>query len=60
MWNLATCSCDDGKYVGSSIDDSVTMCDDIIEDIMILYSLNQFLINTFFESSYKYYKYAIS
>ena len=31
IWNLAKCSCKNGKYVGSIIDDSVIMCDEIIE-----------------------------
>ena len=32
IWNPATCSCDNGKYVGSIIDDSLIMCDEIIEE----------------------------
>ena len=32
FWNLATCSCENGKYVGSIIDDSVIMCDEIIKE----------------------------
>ena len=30
IWNPATCSCENGKYVGSIIDDSVIMHDEII------------------------------
>ena len=30
-WNPATCSCENGKYLASIIDDSVIMCDEIIE-----------------------------
>ena len=30
IWNPATCSCENGKYVGSFIDDSVISCDEII------------------------------
>ena len=32
IWNPATCSCENGEYVGSIIDDSVIMCDKIIEE----------------------------
>ena len=32
MWNPVTCSCENGKYIGSVIDDSVIMCDEIIEE----------------------------
>ena len=31
--NLATCSCENGKYIGSLIDDSVIKCDEIIEEM---------------------------
>ena len=29
--NRATCSCENGKYLASIIDDSMIMCDEIIE-----------------------------
>ena len=32
IWNPATCSCKNGKYVESIIDDSVIMCDGIMEE----------------------------
>ena len=32
IWNPPTCSCENGKYLGSIIDDSVIMCDEIIEE----------------------------
>ena len=32
IWNPATCSCENGKYVASTIDDSVVMCNEIIEE----------------------------
>ena len=32
VWNPATRSCKNGKYVGSIIDDSVIKCDEIIEE----------------------------
>ena len=32
MWNPVTCSCENGKCIGSVIDDSVIMCDEIIEE----------------------------
>ena len=32
IWNPATCSCENGKYVESIIDDSVIMCDGIMEE----------------------------
>ena len=31
MWNPATCSCENGKYLTNIINDSVIMCDEIIE-----------------------------
>ena len=30
IWNPAACSCENGKYVGSIIGDSVVICDQII------------------------------
>ena len=30
MWNPATSSCKNGRYLGSIIDDSVITCDEII------------------------------
>ena len=30
IWNPDTCSCKNGKYLASIIDDSVIMCDEII------------------------------
>ena len=32
IWNPATCSCENGKYLASIIDDSVIMCYEIIEE----------------------------
>ena len=32
IWNPATCSCENGKYVESIIDNSVLMCDGIMEE----------------------------
>ena len=32
IWNPATCSCKNGKYLASIIDDSVITCDEIIEE----------------------------
>ena len=31
VWNRTTCSCENGKYLASIMDDSVIMCDEIIE-----------------------------
>ena len=31
IWNPATCTCENGKYVGSIIDDLVVTCDEITE-----------------------------
>ena len=31
IWNPATCSCKNRKYLGSITDDSVIMCDEIID-----------------------------
>ena len=32
IWNPATCSCKNIKYLASIIDNSVIMCDEIIEE----------------------------
>ena len=32
IWNSTTCNCENGKYLGSIIDDSVITCYEIIED----------------------------
>ena len=32
IWNPATCSFKNGKYVGSFIDNSVMTCDEIVEE----------------------------
>ena len=31
IWNPSTCSCKNGKYLASIMDDSAIMCDEIIE-----------------------------
>ena len=31
IWNCATCSCENSKYLASSIDNSVITCDEIID-----------------------------
>ena len=31
IWNPATCSCENGNYLASIMDDSAIMCDGIIE-----------------------------
>ena len=31
IWNLVTCSCKNCKYLGSIIDNSVGICDEIID-----------------------------
>ena len=31
VWNPATCSCKNGKYLASVMDVSVIMCDEVIE-----------------------------
>ena len=31
LWNPFTCNCENGKYCTSIMDDSVIMCDEIIE-----------------------------
>ena len=33
MWNSVTCSCKNAKYLASIIDDSVILCDEIIDKI---------------------------
>ena len=32
IWDPVTCSCENGKYLASIIDDSVITCDEIIEE----------------------------
>ena len=32
IWNPATCSCENGKYLASIMNDSVITCDEIIEE----------------------------
>ena len=31
FWNPCTCSCENGKYLASIIDDSTIICDEVIE-----------------------------
>ena len=31
IWNAATCSCENGKYLASTMDDLAITCDEIIE-----------------------------
>ena len=31
IWNSTTCSCENGKYLASVIDDSAITCDEVIE-----------------------------
>ena len=33
IWNPSTCTCEGGKYLESIIDDSVIMCDEIIDAV---------------------------
>ena len=32
IWNPSTCTCENGRYTRSIIDDSVITCDEIIEE----------------------------
>ena len=32
VWNPATCSCENGKYIGSIMDDSAIICDKAIDE----------------------------
>ena len=34
IWNSATCSYENGKYLASVMDDSAITCDEIIESLM--------------------------
>ena len=36
IWNPATCSCENGKYSVSIIDDSIFACEEIIEETKII------------------------
>ena len=31
VWNPATCNCENGKYLASTINDSAIICDDVID-----------------------------
>ena len=31
MWNPATCNCENGKYLASILNDSPSVCDEVIE-----------------------------
>ena len=31
VWNHSTCNCEDGKYLASILDNSVIVCDEVIE-----------------------------
>ena len=33
IWNPATCSCENGKYLANIMDNSVITCDEIVEEI---------------------------
>ena len=33
IWNPATCIAENGKYLGNIIEDSTTMCDEIINSV---------------------------
>ena len=37
VWNLATCNCENGKYLASIIDDSGITCDEVIESLPLHY-----------------------
>ena len=32
IWNAATCSCENGKHLASTVDDLMSTCDRIIEE----------------------------
>ena len=41
VWNPATCSCENRKYLASIMDDSVITCDDVIEPYNKEINLNE-------------------
>ena len=45
IWNPATCSCKDSKYVGSIINDSVITYDEVIEETKTVATKIRFPIN---------------
>ena len=48
IWNSATCSCENGKYLASIIDDSVITCDEVREETKVkLYKKNFKIFLTF-------------
>ena len=41
IWNPATRSCENGKYLASIMDDSVITCDEIIEETTFSTNFNE-------------------
>ena len=41
IWNPATCSCENGKYLTNIMDNSVITCDEIVEEITVPTNFNE-------------------
>ena len=52
IWNPATCGCKNGKYLASIIDNSVIMCEEIIDGKAKLYNEETKTITTNFNEKY--------
>ena len=48
IWNPATCSCENGKYLASTVDNSVTTCDEIIDAVAKSYNKETKTVTTNF------------
>ena len=47
IWNAATCSCENGKYAGSIIDNSMITCDEVIDETKTVTTKNVTTNSTF-------------
>ena len=48
IWNPATCSCENGKYLASTVDNSVITCDEIIDAVVKSYNKETKTVTTNF------------
>ena len=40
VWNPRTCSCENGKYLASIMDDSAILCDEVIKSFKVIKSIS--------------------
>ena len=48
IWNPATCSCENGKYLASTVDNSLTTCNEIIDAVAKSYNKETKTVTTNF------------